>query len=299
MNLSGRLLDAFLALVEAGRFSVAAERCHVSSSAFSQMISRLEESVGAKLFDRNTRNVSLTPEGEAFLVGARRIVAEMEASMRHLSERAALRLGRVSVAGPPSLAADWLPARLAEYRRCFPDVLVRLHDVVSNQCLEMISSGEVDFGLNAQRDNALEYETELLFNERMFLVCRHDDPLAGRKRVRLADLKGRSFIHTVRSGSVWQQLAGMLAPIGVADSGLEVSQFGTLAGLIAHGFGISVVPEYSVQLCKRPELRAMPLADAQATRPIYMVRRSRRSLSVAAQTLWDRLLESRAASAGA
>jgi len=297
MNLSGRLVDAFLALAEARRFSIAAERCHVSPSAFSQMISRLEESVGARLFDRNTRNVSLTPEGEAFLVGAQRIAAEMEASIRHMSERAALRVGRVSVAAPPSLAADWLPAIMAEYRRRFPDVVLRLHDVVSNHCLEMISSGEVDFGLNAQRGNALEYETELLFNERMFLVCRRDDPLAARKRVRLADLKNRRFIHTVRSGSVWQQLAGMLAPVGVADSGLEVAQFGTLAGLIAHGFGISVVPEYSVQLCKRPELRALPLSDALARRPIYMIRRSRRSLSVAAQALWDRLLETRDAGA--
>ena len=83
----------------------------------------------------------------------------------------------------------------------------------------------------------------------------------------------------------------MLAPIDIIDSGLEVSQFGTLAGLIVHGFGISVVPEYSVQLCKRPELVAIPLQDKQATRPIYMVQRAGRSLSVAAEELCTRIVD--------
>jgi DNA-binding transcriptional LysR family regulator len=54
MHLSGRLIDAFLALEETRRFAVAAERCHVSPSAFSQMIARLGEQVGARLFDRDT-----------------------------------------------------------------------------------------------------------------------------------------------------------------------------------------------------------------------------------------------------
>ncbi len=290
MNLSGRLIDAFLALEETKRFSVAAERCHVSASAFSQMISRLEEIVGARLFDRDTRNVLLTPEGEAFLVGARRIASEMEASMRQMSERAALRTGRVAVAAPPSLTADWLPAILAQYRSSHPHVGIQVHDVVSNRCLSMIAAGEVDFGLNAQRGNSREFKTQLLFNERLFLVCRHDDPLAARDHVSFSHLQGRSFIHTVRSGSVWQRLAGMLATIDVVDSGLEVSQFGTLAGLIVHGFGISVVPEYSVQLCKRPELLAIPLHDKHATRPIYMVKRAGRSLLVAAEELWTQIV---------
>ena len=70
MNLSGRLIDAFQALEETRRFAVAAKRCHVSRSAFSQMIGRLEEQVGARLFDRDTRNVALTPEGEVFSRGA-------------------------------------------------------------------------------------------------------------------------------------------------------------------------------------------------------------------------------------
>ena len=68
-NLSTRLLDAFLALVETRHFGLAAQRCHITPSALSQMISRLESQLQVRLFDRDTRNVSLTPEGETFAQG--------------------------------------------------------------------------------------------------------------------------------------------------------------------------------------------------------------------------------------
>ena len=109
MNISGRLIDAFLALEETRRFAIAAERCHVSPSAFSQMITRLEEKVGARLFDRDTRNVSLTAEGEIFSKGAHRIANEITNSIAELRDRASCAVGRVAIAAPPSLSASWLP----------------------------------------------------------------------------------------------------------------------------------------------------------------------------------------------
>lgn len=292
MNLSGRLLDAFLALEETRRFSVAAERCHVSPSAFSQMIGRLEEQVGARLFDRDTRNVSLTPEGEAFAAGAHRIAAEMADTLAELRDRAARRRGFVALAAPPSLCADWLPRLLAALRERYPGISLRLFDVVSDRCLELVRKGDVDFGLNAQRGNELEFDSTLLFHEPLYLLCRTDAPIARRRPMRLQDLAGQPFIHTVRTGSVWQQLQSVLRPVNVADTGLEVAQFGTLAGLVANGFGISVIPHFALPLCRRPGLAAVRIADADAVRPVYMVRRKGRSLSTAAQEMWNRIEQS-------
>lgn len=292
MHLSGRLIDAFLALEETRRFAVAAERCHVSPSAFSQMIARLEEQVGARLFDRDTRNVALTPEGEAFSAGAHRIATEIAGSLAELRDRAARRTGKVAIAAPPSLCADWLPRLLAEVRRDHPGVALRLLDVVSDRCLDLVLRGEVDFGLNAQPGNELEFETRRLFDEPLYVVCRASDPLARPRHLRLRDLDGAQFIHTVRTGSIWQQLQAVLADVKVRDSGLEVAQFGTLAGLIACGFGLSIVPHFALPLVARKGLKAVPLVDRKAVRPIFMIRRRGRSLSVAAQSLWDRIAES-------
>jgi len=166
--------------------------------------------------------------------------------------------------------------------------------VVSDRCQALVASGEVDFGLNAQRGNDLEFESLLLFREPFFLVCRRDDPLAQRPGVRLQDLKGRNVVQTIRSGSVWQQTQPLLAKAGVLDTGLEVAQLGTLAGLIDAGFGISIVPQRALLLCHRPDLLAVPIADAGAQRPVYRIRRRQRSLSAAALALWEAL----AASAG-
>jgi len=158
-----------------------------------------------------------------------------------------------------------------------------------------VSAGEVDFGLNARTGNKQEFETRLLFSERLFLICRDTDPLAQNGSIRLRDLRGRDFIHTTRTGSVWQQLQTMLGVAKIHDSGFEVSEPGTMAGLVAYDFGISIVGQFALQLCNRKGLAAVPIIDRHAVRPIFIVKRRRRSLSLAAQTLWDRLVQSKPA----
>ena len=288
-NISGRAIDAFLALEETRRFALAAKRCHVSPSTFSQMIGRLEEQVGARLFDRDTRNVSLTPEGEVFSHGAHRIAAEIRASLNELVERAHRRTGRVTVVVTPSLAADWMPQRLAEFHAVHPGIALRMHDVTSEGCLELIARGEADFGVSAQPGPELEFENVLLFRERYHLLCRDNDPLAVLRQVKLRDLKDRGFVHMVRTGSVRQQMTPLLATAQVTDSGMEVANFGSVAGLVAAGFGISIVPEHAVQLCHRPGLVAIALQSPKAVRPVVMMRRRGRSLSVAAAAFWKQL----------
>ena len=81
----------------------------------------------------------------------------------------------------------------------------------------------------------------------------------------------------------------LLSAAGIRDSGLEVAQFGTLAGLVVAGFGISVVPQFAVQLCRRAGLATVPVSDKKALRAIYMIKRRHRSLSVAAAEMWQRL----------
>ena len=123
----------------------------------------------------------------------------------------------------------------------------------------------------------------------MCVLCRNSDPLAKLSGVRLQDLKGRSFVHMVRTGSVRQQMTPLLASAQVRDSGMEVANFGSVAGLVAAGFGISIVPEHAIQLCHRPGLVAIALQSPKAVRPVTMIRRKGRSLSVAADAAWHHM----------
>lgn len=286
INFSGRLVHAFLTLADCRHFTQAAERCHVSQSAFSQMIGRLERDVGARLFDRDTRNVSLTPEGEMFAQAARRLAADIETTLQDLRDHAARRKGRAAVAALPSLAAEWLPAVIAVYRRRYPGVVLHLFDTISERSLALVREGAADFALTAGGD-LREFDTRLLFNEPFYLVCRRDHPLAREKSVGLRRLAGVDFIHSVRGGSIRQCVEPALQGVDVRDTGLEIEQLGTLAGLVAIGIGVTLVPQLSLFQFQRPALAAVRVRDKALNRPIYLVQRRGRSLSAAAQALLE------------
>lgn len=281
------MLQAFLALAECRQFTLAAKRCHLSQSAFSQMIGRLEAQAGTRLFDRNTRSVSLTPEGELLLPVARRIAAESTAVFTELRDLAQRKKGRVAVAALPSLSAEWLPNLIAQFRRSHPGIKVQLFDTVSDRAMDLLRRGMVDFALNAQVEHLQEFETRPLLQEKFYLVCSRHHPLARYKTLSLKSLTGCDYVQSVRSGSVSQQLAPFLEGIALNHTGLEVEHLSTLAGLVANNVGVSVVPASSLFQFHRLEIVAIPMSDRGLRRNLQVVRRRGELLSVAAGALLE------------
>ncbi|KAF1048153.1 MAG: HTH-type transcriptional regulator GltC [Herbaspirillum frisingense] len=292
-NISTRLLQAFLALADCRHFGHAAERCHVSQSAFSAMIQKLEAAAGARLFERDTRNVTLTPEGELFVEVARQLVADIEAAFSDMSDYVARRKGRVAIAALPSLAAGWLPPVLADYRTRYPGVQVELFDAISDHCLDLLRHGKADIALTAPGPNLLEFDTQPLCSDPFYLVCRKDHKLAARRRIKVPQLAGCELIHLARSTSVRQHLDAMLHPGGTINTGLEVEHLATVAALIESGLGVSVVPELTLFQFRLPNLVAIPLDAPELVRPLLIVTPKERSLSIAAQGLLE-LVEEKA-----
>lgn len=285
MRLSTVQIDAFLTLAEVLQFSGAAERCHVSTSALSQIIGRLEDEVGAKLFDRSTRQVALTPEGEAFLVGARRIAHEIESVTNELRDRVAGRSGHVSIAATPTPCIAWLPKVMSQFRSDYPQISLKLRDATSDRCLSMLMEGYADFGVMATAGEQLEFESTPLFDETFYCLCLKSDPLAQFKSLALNQLSGRDYIEVRGMGDVWEARRLDLMAVGVRDSGLEVANIGTLVGLIAAGFGIGLVPRMALPLCQRAELVARPIRSRGFVRTFYLVKRRRKSFSLAAEKM--------------
>src|SRR5438046_3962158 len=132
LNLSTRQVRAFLALAEHRNFTRAAQQSHLSQSAFSTLIRGLEDQLGVRLFDRDTRKVDLTAEGRLFREGAARLLDDFATAMEDLGEHAARRRGRVALAALPSLAAGWLPPVLTDFRARYPGIEVAVSDVLSD-----------------------------------------------------------------------------------------------------------------------------------------------------------------------
>ena len=292
MNLSARDIQAFLALAEVKNFTRAAARCHLSQPAFSALIKALEASVGLQLFDRSTRHVLLTPEGDRFLLSAQRIAAELEDCAKAMRDTAQLARGHVAVALLPSLAAGWLPPVLAQFMARHPGVDLALLDVLSEPCIAAVAHGEADFALAAIRADTPDLQAEPFCSDDFHLVCREDHPLAAQDTLEVADLLPWPFVHLARHSSVRQYLDAAFFPQSMHTL-VEVEQLATVMGLVHAGLGISVVPALSLFHFDKPGLITRPLSLPGMERQIYLVRRRERSLSLPAQALCRLMLEHR------
>lgn len=284
-NISFRSLRAFIILAEQRQFNLAAAHCHMSQSALSQMVSRLEQQFGARLFERSTRHVALTPEGELLLSAARRMLQDMQSVQENILDHVQGRRGKVSLAALPSLSDDWLPGAIAAFRTSHPGVRVKLFDVMTDAGVELLRRCQVDFMLTPLVTDSEEFEVRTLSSERFFLVCPPDHRFAGLTSVTPAQLAHCDYIHSNRSGSVWSFMEPLLRDVPLCDTGLEVFQFGTLAGLIEKGLGVTIVPEFSLHQFQRRGLAAVPFAPNTVRRPLRMAKRRGQALSMAAQAL--------------
>lgn len=292
MKISSEDLRAFLALAEERSFTRAAARCHKSQSAFSSRIRTLEETLGARLFDRTTRNVELTVEGELFYESSRRLYSEFSDIVKNFSDYAARRKGRVSIAALPSVCASWLPSVFGSFREENPGIDLSLTDTLSENCLELVRTGNADLAVTSAKQNADDLESTILGTEGFFVVHGPQHPLAELKELHVNDLADQSFIHLVTNSSVRQQVDAALHPKAVRTS-LEVRYLATAAAMVAAGMGITVVPGLTLPQFRVRGLSIRPIVIPGFERPIHLVRRRGRRLSVAAEAMHRHMLQHR------
>jgi LysR family transcriptional regulator, carnitine catabolism transcriptional activator len=298
MHISDHVLRCFLTLVDTGQFTVAAEQCHMTQSALSQMISRLEDRVGVLLFNRDSRSVTPTREGRRLAESARRVTAELDHAMSDLRDVATLQTGHVALAVVPSLAVTWLPGILRQFRTQHPHVRLQLHDQSSVRCLELVRQGLVDFGLNSQPGMPSEINSELLFEEPLYVVCPPDHPLTQEEQISPRALRGVKFLHIQGSGNMLVRtskgLEGarlVLQEAGIVDTGFDVTNLATLAGLVAAGLGVCLSPQTSLPQFSLMPTVAVRISPKMMTRPIYFIHRRNRELSPSALKVRELLFE--------
>lgn len=290
MHLSTRALAAFVALAGQRNFTRAAAECHLSQPAFSALIRALERSVGARLFDRTTRSVELTAEGRVLLDAAPRLLRDTAQALADVRDHVARRRGHVALALLPSLAAGWLPPLLARFHADFPGVTLAVADVLSEACIERVRSGQADLALASTRHATPELLTEPFCRDGFHVVCRADHPLAAaRGPLALADLAPHAIVQLARSSSVRQYVEAAIYPQQLRTV-LELDQLSTVAGMVRAGLGLTVVPSLTLFHFAHAELVCRPLDAPGLQRQVFVVRRADRTLSSAAQALYERLL---------
>jgi LysR family carnitine catabolism transcriptional activator len=243
MHITLKQVEAFLAVARTLSFSEGAVQAHLSQPALSASIGRLEEIVGARLFDRDTRSVSLSAIGAEFMPVALGIVGGIEHGMARLQDILAGKQGRLNIAVAPSVAAGVLPDILARYSADYPQIELRIHDVMSNACVDMVRSGAVDVALMPLRSDVEDLAQRLLFRDPLVVLCATGHPLAGRHDLEWQDIIASKLIVRSTDSSVRQMLDAQYLQHGVVlKPAFEVHHAGTVLGLIVAGLGIGVLP---------------------------------------------------------
>lgn len=288
MSFGYRHLKCFLVVARTQSVTRAAEELNVSQPAMTQTIRNLEEIVGTPLFDRTTKGVSLTSAGHDFSPVATRLIAEIDYAIGDLRGYAEIRRGRVSVSGVPSVACGLLPRMVKKLLVIHPNLKVVIFDGLSGNIEEMILRGQVDFGLTSPVGSQSELTAESVARERLDLICARDHPLASSSVVTWEQICEHRFIGLSRQSSTRMIVDRAFASIGrVIDTSYDVEHISTAAGIVAEGLGVTIIPRSTRVLIARSDLVFRPIEEPIATRNVCLIRRADRSLSPAAEVLWD------------
>jgi DNA-binding transcriptional LysR family regulator len=241
-----RQLEHFVAVADERNFTRAAERVVIVQSGLSASIRALEGELGAELFVRNTRHVSLTPAGQALLPEARRALAAARAGRDAVAavdglQRGTLSLG-ISQVLPPSVD---LPAVIAEFQRTYPAIELRLSQADPASQLAALREGLLDLCFIPLLDPPGEdLAITLLHGDRLVFVCSPDHKLASRRRIHLRDIFHKSFIDFPPEWTVRRLVDRAFAAAGLERrTAIEINDIDTGLELVRRGIGVTILPE--------------------------------------------------------
>jgi DNA-binding transcriptional LysR family regulator len=271
-------LRYFVAVAGELHFRRAAERLHISQPPLSFHIKALEQEVGTQLLNRNTRQVSLTEAGAAFLVRAKRILSDVAEAAEEVKSISAGRAGSLRIGFTISTSFHpFFCDSVFRYRRAYPEVMVSLSENVSERQIDVLLEGRVDVGfLRGRFDQVAGLTMRALTREALVLALHRSHPLASKARVSPASLRTEPFIsYPANAGvGIYRQILALCERAGfeprVIQEALEPS---VIMGLVAAGLGVAIVPA-SLQGIKIGDVVFVPLDDPEAVATLYVAYRS-------------------------
>jgi len=285
MNITLKQIRAFVTVAQAGSFTAAANRLHLTQSAVSVLISELEQQLGLRLFDRTTRLVQLNDAGRDFYPAAEKILADLHNAISGSKDLVAKRRGRVAVAATPLMASILLPEAIAQYTAMYPGISVILRDTAAEQIQPKVRDGEVDFGIGTFAKSWRELLAEPLMVDTLVLACPAGHPLADKASVAWRELAGHPFISLTPDNSVGQLIRTCLADVGIEiHSAYEVSYLSTVVGMVGAGLGIAVLPSYASPIIHLYNIQVRKLVKPSIRREMSLLTRHGRTLSPAAES---------------
>ncbi len=275
-----RHMRYFMALAETLHFGRAAARMNMSQPPFSRQIAMIEKTLGVTLFERNSRNVALTPAGKHFMKDCQDVLSQFEAACRDAQLVANGVKGELRLGFMMHAAQSTIPRLARLYSEARPDIHLILDERTPADIDEMLVEGKLDAAVTFGAEHSPHLQTVPLAVERLRLILPEDHPLVGAKEVGALDIGGEKLIAS--PATVAPALRSAIA-IYFATSGI-VPNFAfeprlqhTIIRLVAEGLGVALIPESlcadlgaglsSRPLSKAPKFKVVLCAPAAAKNP--------------------------------
>jgi DNA-binding transcriptional LysR family regulator len=290
MNYEIRQLRAVVAVAEFGSFTRAAGALALSQPALTVQVRGLEQALGQRLFDRNTRSVSPTRAGRELIPELRRLLASIDLALAETRQSARMARGVVRIAVLPSAASGILPDLIAGFRTAHPSIDFVLRDVIASEVVALTLSEEVDLGITGGSVDSSELAVLLEGADRMHAVFPTGHALDGQTPVGLAEAAAHPLVLMTRATSVRAVVDAAIASENLRPHvAAEATYMSTAIGMVRAGLGVAILPETALEVKALPTLRSVPIEGPRMLRTISVIKRAGRTLPPAADAFLDQL----------
>ena len=279
MEFSSRQLRAFHLVARHRSFARAAEALLITPSGLSVLIRELERQAGFRLFDRTTRQVSLTALGSDLLTVTEPSLAALDAAMSRIEQTAKGRERWISIGTTPWLAANVFPPAIRQFRERRPDLRVRLFDGLPGEIEQRVLSGKLDIGLGLFK-NAPGLRRVPFFSFALMVVSPDQGFAINNIAMRWSSLDRRRLISLTNDYSYQLLIDKQLAKSGVTVArGQVVTLLETQIALVEANEGIAVVPSFGMLACRNRKVTMSELIDPVVSQDFYQITNSGSRLS--------------------
>lgn len=275
-------LETFLAVAEERSFSRAAVRLHRTQPAVSQVIRKLEESVGESLFDRAARDGSLTAAGNLLRDYALRLLALRREASSALGELKSLERGHLQLAANEYTCMYLLPV-IDAFRREFPHVNVTVHRTLASRVPEELNLRTFEIGVISFKPDPEQFRTIAVYADSLAFIVSPNHPLASVERLSINDLGSELFVaHNVTSPlrlKVIEAFQRYRTPLNMA---IELPTIEAIKRFVAMGNGVALVPHLTVaRELETGDLVRVFVDELDISRVLRLVHRRQATLSYA------------------
>jgi DNA-binding transcriptional LysR family regulator len=277
-------LRGFLAVARAGSFTQAAKELFITQPALSIQIKGLEEELGELLFERQGKQLYLTPAGRLLQERAEELLGLVTQTHQELRALQGLKTGRLTIGTNDSNCLYLLPDLVRFFREKFPGIELHLTNRHSTEVVSLVGAGAVDFGLVTLPVLDPRIEAETLFWREDVAICSPGHPLSQQYSVTLADIAQYPLLLLDKGSNSRKQLDQMLARAGLIPKVvMELGSVEVIKRYVEVDLGVSIIPGFTAEAeIRAGRLHAIRL-DWLPSRAVGVVRRRKGYLSPAAQ----------------